>query len=266
MQDEIKRERPKGRPTKAAAKSNKNFAVINKCKICKSPYKDEITLELLKGEEYHEDIRKRFNDLPYFADAPLNASNVSAHWGHSNPEEMAKSDHMAVVKAISTKPMEYSSEVVSLYQTKYDDTLNKLKMVDEIHKQRLRNLWELQRNLEEIKEKPLPEGALERSPIDEARIQELTLAIDDTLNKLADSMLKHMKTEQGPAKNINIIFIKEVKTGIEQFVASMMDVIVEEIDNPMVQSRIKEKFIEKLDQSVAPIIDKAVPTDYEVVE
>jgi hypothetical protein len=267
LTDEIKRERPKGRPSKEAEKADKCLAIVNTCKVCKSPFRDEITAEMLRGEQFHVEIMKQYNEAPYFKENPLSPANMSHHWKHSNPETMAKIDHESVMGREIVKS-EYSPEVMNLYQSRYDSTLNKLKMMDDIHKQRLHNLWEMQRNLEDLKDKvhkEIEEG-IEPGPIEIMRVQELTFAVDDALNALTDSVVKHLKSEQGPAKNINFIFVREVKTGIEKFITTFMDVIVEEIDDEMLRDRLKEKFIEKLDSSVSPIIDRVQIAEAEVIE
>ena len=216
------------------------------CKICKSPHYESITKDLLSGLSGNEVIR-RYNQLPYFTDKPLNAANISNHRRHCNPRALAKTDYQKML----ANQARYSDEVKALYQQRYDATFNKLKTVDDMYRQRLRNLWELQRELETLK----TVDETSRSKENIARIQDLTMTIDASLHMLTQDVLRNIQVEQGPQKNVNVIFVNNVKSGIEDFIEAFVDVLITEIDDAILCSRLKDKFIEKADEFVAPLLD-----------
>lgn len=233
---------------------------VSTCKICQSPYANEITKALLEGVS-GEEIRREFNQLDYFKDKPLNPTNIHSHKKHMNPEALAETDYKVIVQ----REMTHDPELAALFQQKYDEKFDRLKALDELYKQRLLNLGVLQYELEQLKSIPSDQvtGA------DKARIQELTLSLDSALDSVGNVILKHIRTDQGPApKNINIMYINHVKGGVEKFIEAFMDVLVTEVSDPVTQMRVKEKLIEKLDETMAPVLDvkKLTEAEYEVVE
>lgn len=262
----IKRQLSLGRPTNETLKARGMLRVSDKCKICKSPYRDEITKLLLEGIS-GEEVRRRYNVLDYFKAAPLNATNIMGHRRHCNPQTVAETDHTTIVTKQAQSPEQYSSEVTALFQHQYDDSVNKLKAVDELYKQRLANMGEMQFQLKQLMDKPLNIDGT-RNIEDTVRINTYTAALDSMYDSLIQAMLKHVKIEQGPAqKNINLVIISNVKTGIEQFIESFIDVIVSEITDTTTRERIKDKFVEKLDSIVAPLLDaNKIEASFEILD
>jgi len=255
---DIQRRRGSGRPSNEDLKTKGLLRTSPKCKICQSPYKDEITRLILEGEISGEEIRRRFNELEYFKNNPLNPTNINSHKKHCDPETLAKVDHQNKLR----KRAKFDPVVKKLYQQKYDNTFNKLEAVEAMYKQRLLNLGEVQLELESLKAVP----GEQRSNTDNARIRALTLELDDVLHNITADMLKHVKVEEGSSKHINVIFINNVKSGVEKFIKAFVDVLVNEIDDSIVRERIKNKFIEKLDQNVAPVLEeKAIEAEFEIV-
>jgi len=256
MADVVKRHRNAGRPSNEDQKAKGKLATVKSCKICNSPFKNEITAELLSKTMSGEKIREKYNREEYFKTAPLNATNIHSHKKHSSPEMLAEIDFnkkasQDLVTGKVKDVTEYSPLVQSLYAQNYDATIDKLSVVDNLFKQRLNNLWEVQRELEDLKTKRAA-GEL----INPAVIYELVISLESALDSLSSSMTKQMKVEQGPAqKSVNIIFIDNVKSHVEKFIKAFVDVLVEEIVDPIIRSRVKDKFIEKLDQNIAPVLD-----------
>lgn len=263
----IERQRGKGRPTIEDQKARGVLKVSDKCKICLSPYRDEISRLLIAGEISGEEIRRQYNQLEYFKDTPLNPTNIMSHRRHCDPEALAEYDHEKEVKKELQKEIQevITPELQALYKVKYEDTLNKLTAIDQMYKQRLTNLANFQREYDLLTAVPVAE----QKPSDKARIKELHLALEISQNSITQAMLKHLKLEQGPnQKNVNLIFITNMRTGIEQFIEAFMDVIVNEISDGTLRERLKDKFTEKLNSIVAPLLDdkKAVEAEYEVVD
>jgi hypothetical protein len=258
----INRSRDRGRPSNEDLRARGVFKISDKCKICLSPYREEITKLLLTGTS-GEDIRRQFNQLEYFKTAPLNPTNITSHKRHCDPEALAEYDHEKEVKKELDATI--APELQKLYQVKYDETLNKLTAIDQMYKQRLLNLSNFQREFDILSLKSVEL----QTPQDKARLKELHFALEISQNSITQAMLKHLKLEQGPAqKNVNLIFISNMKTGIEQFIEAFMDIIVNEIPDGTLRERLKDKFTEKLNSIIAPLLDekKAVNAEYEIIE
>lgn len=283
----FKRRRPVGGQTKESKDADKMFRKVASCKICQSPHCDEITADLLNGLS-GEDVRRKYNQLEYFQDKPLNAPNIHAHKKHCNPDGMAFVDAQTMIDKTLPVPSglpvltggkdkyrpllpvpppvpseNFSPEVKKLYMQKYNETFDKITTIETIYKQRLLNLGNLQVELERYKAVP----DHEKTHGHFLRIQDLTTSIDEALHDLTQDFLKHLKLEKGPTKNINIIFINNVKSGLEKFIESFIDVIVSEVDDTALQIRLKEKLIEKLDTNVAPVLGEkeVIEGTYEVL-
>lgn len=267
----IDRQRSKGRPSIEDQRARGVLKVSDKCKICLSPYRDEISKLLIEGQISGEEIRRRYNVLDYFKEAPLNPTNIMSHRRHCDPTSLAEYDHEKEVKKELDKNLQevITPELQKLYQVKYDETLNKLTAIDQMYKQRLLNLANFQHEFDILSTRLAATPLEQQNPNDKARMKELHFAIEVSQNSITQAMLKHLKLEQGPAqKNVNLIFISNMKTGIEQFIEAFMDVIVNEIPDGTLRERLKDKFIDKLNSIVAPLLDekKAVNTEYEIIE
>lgn len=253
-----RRQRDSGRPSNDDLKSRGILRTSSKCKICQSPHKDEITRLMLEGSLNGEQIRKRFNEMEHFKTKPLNPTNINSHKKHCDPTALAKVDHQNKLR----KRAKFDPVTEQLYQHKYDKAFDKLNAVDAMYKQRLLNLGEVQLELESLKETPMEN----RTPIEDAKIRELTLQVDDILHSVTADMLRHTKVEEGSGKQINIIFINNVRLGVEKFIKAFVDVMVDEIDDSVTRERLKEKFIEQLDQNVSPTLDdKIIEAEFEII-
>ena len=220
---DIRRQRGSGRPSNDDINARGLLRTSPKCKICQSPHKDEITKLILEGSLNGEEIRRRFNELDHFKNNPLNPTNINSHKKHCDPEALANVDYQNKLR----KKAKFDPTVGQLYQQKYDIAFDKLKAVEVMYKQRLLNLGEVQLELESLKAIP----GEKRTNIHNAQIRELTLQLDDVLHSVTTDMLKHVKVEEGSVKQINIIFINNVKLGVEKFIKAFVDVLVNEIDD-----------------------------------
>lgn len=256
MSDDIRRQRT-GRPANEDLKALGLLRTSPKCKICQSPHKNEITQLILEGVS-GEEIRRRFNKTEHFQKNPLNAVNIHSHKKHCDPEALAKVDHQNKLR----KKARYDPVVNDLYQHQYNTTLDKLKTVEQMYRQRLLNLGEIQLELEGFKSIPIEE----RATMDNAKIRELTGDVNEILHGLTQDMLKHQKIEEGSPKQINVVFINNFKSGVEKFIDAFVNVLVTELDDSVTRERIKEKFITELDNTVSPLLDeKAIEAEYTIV-
>jgi len=219
--------------------------VSKKCKICQSPFLNEITTVLLEGVmTYQEIIDKWGSQIPN----GLSGTNIHSHKMHCDPRKAAEIE----VKKRELSLTDFTPAVVGLYQQKYDETLNKIKTVNLLYDARIRNLWELLALKKNLEDKPESEKSL----FYKKDIQELTTAIDEIMKGLTKDLLNHMKLEQGPGVvNINVVMIQNFKEGIQKFIEDFIDVLIEEIDDPIIRDRVKERFIEKLDEKIAPLLN-----------
>jgi len=230
--------------------------VSKKCKICQSPYRDEITKALLNGMTYKKIIETWGDKIP-----KLSPVNINSHRKHCDPKAVAKID--ANKRELSL--VDFSPSVIQLYQQKYDEALNKFKTVNLLYDARLRNLWELlsmKKHIEAIKIE-------DRTEIDKKQLKELTTSIDEIMRGLTKDLLNHIKIEtQGPPQiNVNVAFVQNFKEGIKEFIGDFVDVLVEEIEDSLVRERIKERFIERLEHRISPLLDpnKMVTVDAKIV-
>lgn len=233
--------------------------VAKKCKICQSPYINEITTALLNGDMTYREIIEKWGST---FTPPLNVVNIHSHKKHCNPSLVAKIDSLK--RDISIANLDPS--VISLYQQKYDETLNKIKTVNLLYDARLRNLWELlasKKNLETV-----PRS--ERSSLDAKALRELTISIDEIMKGLTKDLLNHVKIEtQGSGTiNVNVLMVQNFRSGVEKFIEDFVDVLVQEISDPLIRDRIKERFIEKLDERISPILDptRMITVDAKIVD
>ena len=231
--------------------------VSKKCKICLSPYRSEITVDLLSGMTYHNIIAKWQEKFP----KKLNQVNINSHRKHCDPRAVAKID--ANKRELSL--VDFSPAVMELYQQKYNETLNKVKTVNLLYDARLRNLWELlsaKKHIEEIK-------VADRTGFDKKQLQDLTTAIDEIMKGLTKDLLTHIKIEQGPGTvNVNVLMVQNFRDGIEKFIEDFVDVLVQEIEDPLTRDRVRERFVEKLDERISPLLDprKAIIVDAKIID
>lgn len=231
--------------------------ISKKCKICQSPHREEITKALLNGMTYRE-IIKTWGDK---FTSTLNPVNINSHRKHCDPKAVAKID--ANKRELSLT--DFSPAVVQLFQQKYDEALNKFKTVNLLYDARLRNLWELlsmKKHIEEVK-------IVDRTDAEKRQLKDLTTAIDEIMKGLTKDLLNHIKIEQGPGVvQVNVAMVTNFKKGIEEFIDDFMDVLVEEIDDPLTREKIKERFVEKLDTRISPLLDpsKMVTVDAKIID
>lgn len=219
--------------------------VSKKCKVCQSPFLNEITVALLEGTmTYHEIIEKWGPQIP----GGLTGTNINSHKHHCDPKKAAQIEE----KKREISLADFSPAVVQLYQQKYNETLNKIQTVNLLYDARIKNLWELLALKKSLESKPESEKSL----FYRKELQDVTTAVDEIMKGLTKDLLTHMKLEQGPGVvNVNIVLIQNIKEGMKKFIEDFVDVLIEEIDDPVIRDRVKERFIEKLDEKVSPLLD-----------
>lgn len=231
--------------------------ISKKCKICQSSCRDEITMALLNGMKYREIIEKWGDKIENFGQV-----NINSHRKHCDPKAVAKID----VNRRELSLVDLDPAVVQLYQQKYDEALNKFKTVSLLYDARLKNLWELLAAKKNLESKP----AAEKDGFYNKEIKELTTAIDEIMKGLTKDLLNHIKIEsQGPGLvQVNVAMVSNFKKGITEFIEDFMDVLVGEIDDPLARERIKERFIEKLETRISPLLDpsKMVTVDARIID
>jgi len=232
--------------------------VSKRCKICQNlPYLNEITTVLLEGQMTYREIIEKWGDK---FTPPLTPTNINSHKNHCNPKKAAEID----AKKRELSLVDLDPAVVELYKQKYDETLNKIKTVSLLYEARVKNLWELlayKKSIENI-------NASERSVADRKTLKDLTISIDEIMRGLTKDLLTHVKIEQGPGTvNVNIAMVQNFKEGVTKFIEDFVEVLIEEIDDPLIQNRIKERFVEKLDERILPLLDpkKAIIVDAKIV-
>lgn len=232
--------------------------VSKKCKICQSPHRSEITMALLGGMTYREIIEKWGGEFT----PPLSPTNVYSHKRHCDPKKVAKID----VNKRSLSLKDYPPAVVELYQQKYDEALNKFKTVSLLYDARLKNLWELLAAKKHLEGKKDDEGIIGYNK----GMKDLTTAIDEIMRGLTKDLLTHIKieTQGSPQINVNVAFVQNFKVGVEKFIEDFVDVLIQEIEDPLTRERIKERFVEKLDERISPLLDssKMVVVDAKIID
>ena len=247
----------RGRPSNESKLETGGMIVSKTCKICQSSVRDEITQAILQKQSSTVIIEK-YNSL---FDGTLTATNIHSHKKHISPEVAVKADRAQTLAAVT----EYNPTTKALFQHQYDKAFDKQKAADEMYKQRLANLFQLQHEIEQhnAAEAERPLTAMEAG-IRRDLIRELELSY----RGFQQDLIKHIQVDADIlTSQMSLKFVESVFQAYLQFTQRFMDVMVKEIDDKLTRERVKEQLIELLESVVKPHLDpeKTLDAKYEIV-
>ena len=249
-----------GRPKNADLIANGSLVISKTCKICCSECRDDITQAILNKVPSSQIIEK----FGSYFEKPLTPTNIHSHKQHISPEAAVKADREKALAVVS----DYNPVTKELYKKKYNETFDKMEAADTLYKQRLRNLFHLQSEIERYNAREeLDDGVLDIA--DQAVRRKLISDLEVAYRGFQQDLLKHIQLDADLyVKQVSIQYIESLKRAFFSFTAKFMDVMVKEINDDTTRERVKEQLGELLDTEIAPILDpnKAIDADFEEVK
>lgn len=250
----------RGRPRNEELLADGKIPVAKACKICNSGACDEITQMILNRATGRQIIEK-FGHL--FGDTGLTPTNIHSHKQHMNMDAAVKADR---VKSIQANVV-YSDTTKQLFQHKYNEDFDKMAAADTLYKQRLDNLFQLQREIEELNAKEKAQGT-PLSDIDQGLRRKVIQDLEIAYRGFNQDLLKHIQLDADLyTKQVSLQYIELVKNSILRFTQKFMDVLVKEVADNATRIRVTEQLGDILDEQLAPALDpnKIVDAEFEEV-
>jgi len=249
-----------GRPSNADLVADGKMVVSKTCKICKSTARDDITQAIFKKMPSSQIIA----NWGHLFDPPLTPTNIHSHKQHVSPEAAIKAGRDT---ALATIPEgEYNAVTKQLYKEKFDEDFDKMSSADVLYKQRLRNLFHLQAEIERYnKEEKINGGILDDSDL--AVRRKLISDLEIAYRGFQQDLVKHIQLDANLyVKQVSIQYIESMKRAFLSFTSKFMDVMVKEINDDVTRERVKEQLGDLLDTEITPILDpnKAIDIDFEI--
>lgn len=249
-----------GRPSNKDLVADGKMVVSKTCKICQSTARDDITQAILKKMSSSQII----SNWGHLFDSPLTPTNIHSHKQHISPEVAVKAGRDV---ALATVPEnEYNIVTKQLYREKFDEDFNKMSAADTLYRQRLRNLFHLQSEIERYNKQEAMDGGI-LDDTDLAVRRKLISDLEIAYRGFQQDLLKHIQLDADLyVKQVSIQFIESLKRAFLSFTAKFMDVMVKEINDDITRERVKEQLGDLLDTEIAPILDpnKAIDAEFEV--
>jgi len=249
----------RGRPSNKDLVRNGKLIVSKTCKICQSPVRNEITQCILRGISSSKIIA----EFGHHFNPPLTPTNIHSHKQHVNPEIAVTEDRKKALAAVT----DYDATTKALYQHKYAEEFNKAKAADDLYRKRLDNLFYLQREIETLNKLEEENGTLTES--ESSLRRKMIHDLEFAYKGFNADLIKHIALDADLyVKQVNIQFIKTVQAAFLGFTRKFMDVLVKEIEDPVIRERLKEQLGDLLDAEVSPVLDpnKIVNAEYEVID
>jgi len=250
-----------GRPSNKDLVADGKMIVSKTCKVCKSTARDDITQAILKKMPSSE-IISHWGHL--FKEKPLTPTNIHSHKQHISPEAAVKAGRDTALATIPED--EYSEVTKQLYKEKFDDDFDKMSTADTLYKQRLRNLFHLQSEIDRYnKQEELQGGILDDS--DMAVRRKLISDLEIAYRGFQQDLVKHIQLDSDLyVKQVSIQYIENLKRAFLSFTSKFMDVMVKEITDDITRERVKEQLGDLLDGEISPLLepDKAIDADFTV--
>ena len=251
-----------GRPSNKDLISDGKMIKSKTCKICQSTACDEITQAILKKMTSTQIIK----NWGHLFDPPLTPTNIHSHKQHISPETAVKAGRNT---ALATVPEnEYNTVTKQLYKEKFDEDFDKMIAADTLYRQRLRNLFHLQAEIERYnKQEQMDGGFLDAS--DMAMRRKLISDLEIAYRGFQQDLIKHIQLDADLyVKQVSVQYIESLKKAFLSFTAKFMDVMVKEINDDVTRERVKEQLGDLLDAEISPILDpkKAVDANFEEID
>jgi hypothetical protein len=251
-----------GRPSNAELIKDGKMIVSSTCKICKSTARNDISQAILKKMPSSQII----SNWGHLFDPPLTPTNIHSHKQHISPEAAIKAGRDT---ALATVPEnEYNAVTKQLYKEKFDADFDKMSAADTLYRQRLRNLFHLQSEIERYnKQEEMNNGLLDDTDL--AVRRKLISDLEIAYRGFHQDLLKHIQLDADLyVKQVSIQYIESLKKAFLSFTAKFMDVMVKEITDEVTRERVKEQLGDLLDAEITPILspEKAITAEFEEIK
>lgn len=208
------------------------------CKICCS-FEDsvltEITLDILLRRKSNKEIIRHYTPLLPLGMKKINEVNINNHRKHSDSGLLANQ----AMKA-NNEPTTDAEMISYLYGERFKEAMDKRKMLIELYRERLNNLFKLQEMMS-YKERDLK--ALKRLHSADPKIKEsinsrqdevrgYITQIDKIQSSLQDIVLKEFSNDKSPAQtniNINQTFISSFEGNLKVFMKDIIQFVSMEL-------------------------------------
>lgn len=250
-----------GRPSNKDLVANGKMVVSKTCKICQSTARNDITQAILKKMSSSQIIA----NWGHLFTPPLTPTNIHSHKQHISPEAAVKAGRDTALATIPEN--EYNEVTKQLYRDKFDEDFDKMSAADILYRQRLRNLFHLQSEIERYnKQEEMDGGILDDSDL--ATRRKLISDLEIAYRGFQQDLVKHIQLDADLyVKQVSIQYIEHLKRAFLSFTSKFMDVMVKEITDDVTRERVKEQLGDLLDTEIAPVLDpnKAVDAEFEEI-
>ena len=247
-----------GRPSNKDLVADGKMVVSKTCKVCQSTARDDITQAIFKKMPSSQIIA----NWGHLFDPPLTPTNIHSHKQHISPEAAIKAGRDNALATVSDD--EYSVVTKQLYREKFDEDFDKMSAADTLYKQRLRNLFHLQSEIERYnKEEAVNNGILDDTDL--AIRRKLISDLEIAYRGFQQDLLKHIQLDADLyVKQVSIQYIESLKRAFLSFTSKFMDVMVKEINDDLTRERVKEQLGDLLDTEISPLLEpaKAIDADF----
>lgn len=251
-----------GRPSNKDLVADGKMVVSLTCKVCQSTARNDITQAILKKMPSSQIIA----NWGHLFDHPLTPTNIHSHKQHISPEAAVKAGRDTALATVSED--EYNEVTKQLYKEKFDEDFDKMSAADTLYRQRLRNLFHIQSEIERYnKQEELDGGELDAT--DTAVRRKLISDLEVAYRGFQQDLVKHIQLDADLyVKQVSIQYIESLKRAFLSFTAKFMDVMVKEINDDVTRERVKEQLGDLLDAEISPLLEpaKAIDADFEEVK
>lgn len=253
--------------------------VVKTCKICQSPFIQDITADILNDQKYW-DICNKYNQKAQEQNVMnprlgklfrITPTNVFAHKKHCDPSPIARGD----IKRQLMAGEKYGETARLLYQLKYDKEFSKLEALLALYQGRIDNIKFLEaekvsatKRLKQIRRQvKIAKGQNGRvdlhliPPQELNTLQEIVGLIDKIENihsGLTGDLLQHLKFDKhiGDNRTTNIhIDARTLTVAFGQYMTGVMQAVTDIFPGEMERQRqLALRIGELMDQHVGPII------------
>lgn len=248
-----------GRPSNRSLMRDGKMIKSKTCKICQSTACDDITQAILNKMPSSQIIA----NWGHLFDS-LTPTNIHSHKQHISPEAAVKAGRDT---ALATVPEnEYNTVTKHLYKEKFDEEFDKMSAADTLYKQRLRNLFHLQSEIERYnKQEEMDGGILDDTDL--AVRRKLIGDLEIAYRGFQQDLLKHIQLDADLyVKQVSVQYIESLKNAFLSFTSKFMDVMVKEISDSVSRERVKEQLGDLLDSEIAPLLEpgEAIDANFKV--
>ena len=242
------------------------FRKNNLCKICWSfdeKTLNEITLDILLDRLPWVRIREKYNSKLPSGVKPLNDVNLSNHQKHSDGANLALKE---LVK--QNEPISDGDALLKIFRERYKTTKDSKLLVQELFRQRLSNVQELQelldRSIQEYQEREKELSLLEKNVMHD-HILGLVENVDDIYADLQNTFLKDEKVQKGIGDHnitFNQVVVNDFEGSIKNMMSDVIDYLLKEFKDDPNKGKLLVTNIAKIaDNRVTPLINRLLQTE-----